>query len=346
MKRGPTEADPGPALAVPAAVALSPVGLKGAPTLHPSAPQVGLETYKSLCIRSRPVEAHAFVPEWEPRISGGTEIRHVSGRAAKKLHNINNTTTTARQSWQLPERLYQCRKENWPEPCGDAGFDNYRSRPLPELSDLRFSQVRLLAHDAHTQVPLASFPDGSEVPTLVTDGLLFKTNATTPPFARNVEAVLGTLGSFRWASTLQATVDDYVEAQFGTGPFVAIHWRRGYSDNVFHVRSAEEVADQLLTGRRKLQEETGDAPTANFYIASNQLDDADLQRVSARLNISDVRLHSLLLEPSQTASMGVEELSRVEQGICSQAAIFIGTPMSTWSANVDAFRGLYSLRMT
>ena len=62
MKRGPTEADPGPALAVPAAVALSPVGLKGAPTLHPSAPQVGLETYKSLCIRSRPVEAHAFVP--------------------------------------------------------------------------------------------------------------------------------------------------------------------------------------------------------------------------------------------------------------------------------------------
>ena len=134
------------------------------------------------------------------------------------------------------------------------------------------------------------------------------------------------------------------DAQLGQEPFVAIHWRRGFSDNVFTVRSADEVADQLLHAGRRLQERRGDKAMASFYIASNQLDEADLKRVSARLNVSDLRLHSLLLEPSRTVHMSIEELSRVEQGICAQAAIFIGTPSSTWSSNVDAFRGLYSLQ--
>merc|ERR1711865_510989 len=85
------------------------------------------------------------------------------------------------------------------------------------------------------------FPDGAEVPTLITDGLLFKTDATIPPFARSIDAVLGTLGSFRWAAPLQTAMDSYVDTSFGPDPFVAIHWRRGYSDNVFTVRTAEEV---------------------------------------------------------------------------------------------------------
>ena len=142
-------------------------------------------------------------------------------------------------------RLYQCRKETWPEPCGASGFDNYRVAPLPELSDLQFTQVRLLAHDSVARVPLSSFPDGAEVPTLITDGLLFKTDATSPPFARSIDAVLGTLGSFRWAAPLQTAMDRYVDTSFGPDPFVAIHWRRGYSDNVFTVRTAEEVATEL-----------------------------------------------------------------------------------------------------
>ena len=320
---------------------------------------VSLETFKTLCVRSRSVEAHAFVPEWEPRIRGGTEMRQTSqGRVASTLHNPNNTTTVIAaaepERWQIPERLYQCRKETWPEPCGASGFDNYRVAPLPELSDLQFTQVRLLAHDSVARVPLSSFPDGAEVPTLITDGLLFKTDATIPPFARSIDAVLGTLGSFRWAAPLQTAMDRYVDTSFGPDPFVAIHWRRGYSDNVFTVRTAEEVATELLNARRTLQEQRGDGVPANFYIASNQLDEADLQRVAGLMNISGMNLHSLLPELARSPGLqrlvglqgrgkGLDELSRVEQGVCAQAAIFIGTPMSTWSANVNAFRGLYSL---
>ena len=320
---------------------------------------ISLETFQTLCIRSRSVEAHAFVPEWEPRIRGGTEMRQTSkGRVASTLHNPNNTTTVIAaaepERWQLPERLYQCRKETWPEPCGASGFDNYRVAPLPELSDLQFTQVRLLAHDSEARVPLASFPDGAEVPTLITDGLLFKTDATIPPFARSIDAVLGTLGSFRWAAPLQTAMDSYVDTSFGPDPFVAIHWRRGYSDNVFTVRTAEEVATELLNARQTLQEQHGDGVPANFYIASNQLDEADLQHVARLMNISGMNLHSLLPELARSPSLqrlvglqgrgkGLDELSRVEQGICAQAAVFVGTPMSTWSANVNAFRGLYSL---
>ena len=279
---------------------------------------------------------------------------------AKTLHNLNNTTTfiaaAEPERWQLPERLYQCRKETWPEPCGASGFDNYHMAPLPELSDLQFAQVRLLAHDSEARVPLASFPDGAEVPTLITDGLLFKTDATTPPFARSIDSVLGTLGSFKWAAPLQAAMDSYVDASFGPDPFVAIHWRRGYSDNVFTVRTAEEVATELLNARRTLQKQRGDGVPANFYIASNQLDEEDLQRVAGLLNVSDIKLHSLLPELARSTSLqrlvglqergsatGLDELSRVEKGVCAQAAVFVGTPMSTWSANVNAFRGLYSM---
>tara|TARA_B100000767_G_scaffold254396_1_gene259767 strand:- start:139 stop:603 length:465 start_codon:yes stop_codon:yes gene_type:complete len=149
-------------------------------------------------------------------------------------------------------------------------------------------------------------------------------------------------------------MDSYVDTSFGPDPFVAIHWRRGYSDNVFTVRTAEEVATELLSARRTLQEQRGDGVPANFYIASNQLDEADLQRVAGLMNISGMNLHSLLPELARSPSLqrlvglqgggkGLDELSRVEQGVCAQAAVFIGTPMSTWSANVNAFRGLYSI---
>ena len=66
---------------------------------------------------------------------------------------------------------------------------------------------------------------------------------------------------------------------------------------------------------------------------------AYLQRVAGLMNISGMNLHSLLPELARSPSLqrlvglqgggkGLDELSRVEQGVCAQAAVFIGTPMS------------------
>ena len=77
----------------------------------------------------------------------------------------------------------------------------------------------------------------------------------------------------------------------------------------------------------------------NVYIASNQINETDTVRVAELMNVSGLKLHSLLLEPSLTEHMELDEISRFEQGICTRASAFVDTPKSTWSANVDAFRG-------
>jgi len=303
-------------------------------SLLPLVECIDLQTFKSICVRSRPAEAHAFVPEWEPRIQRGSVAVSWQGSGRR---------------WQVPERLYQCDPKNWPAPCDIDGFkteQNYRADPLPELRGLDFSEVQLFAHDASTKVPLASFPAGTDVPTLITDGLLFKTNATLPPLARNVEAIFATLGSLRWSKPLRAAVKHYIETHFGREPFVAIHWRRGYLGKVLpEARSVEQVADALADAMSSMRRTRGHDTKVNIYIASNQLNEADVARVSELLNASSTaKLHSLLLEPALTAGLGIDELSRIEQGICGEADAFIDTPKSTWSAVVDAFRGKYGQR--
>ena len=293
---------------------------------------IDLQTFRSICLRSQPVQAHAFVPEWEPRIQRGSEA--VSWQGGRR--------------WQIPERLYQCDPKNWPAPCGTDGFrveQNYRADPLPELRGLDFSEVQLFAHDASTKVPLASFPTGTDVPTLIADGLLFKTNATVPPLARNTEVILATLGNLRWSKPLRAAIKHYTETHFEREPFVAIHWRRGYLGKVLpEARSVEQVAEALTDAISSMRRKRGPDANVNIYIASNQLNEADVAHVSELLNASSAKLHSLLLEPVLAAGLGVDELSRIEQGICAKADVFVDTPKSTWSAMVDAFRGKYSLK--
>jgi len=81
-------------MALSARFALRPIGeIIQLQTILPLVDCVGLEQFKSLCLRSRPVEAHAFVPAWEPNIRDGTQTRLVKGRVTRKQRNKNNTTT-------------------------------------------------------------------------------------------------------------------------------------------------------------------------------------------------------------------------------------------------------------
>ena len=136
----------------------------------------------------------------------------------------------------------------------------------------------------------------------------------------------------RWSTPVENAVGQYVKAHFGQQPFAAVHWRRGYLGQLIENRSIEQLSASLSNTTDALRSMLPPGSSElNVYLASNQLDEADRARVLELANVDGLKLHSLMLEPSLNAGMGVEELSRIEQGICTRASVFDGTSTSQQS---------------
>lgn len=257
-------------------------------------------------------EAHALVSHWEPQPAGGKLERSID------------------RGWVVPEHIYKCPQEG-PD-CGVSGFDtvetggsNDRGNPLYDLQ-MTFSDVKLIVHAADDLIQLGSFPSGRETPMLVSDNLFYAYNNTYPSYMPDGEpGLIRGLSNFRWTAEVSVLADAFVQQQFGGEMYDAMHWRRGYTDGSISIRSLDEVAQKIRD----------QSDQHNIFLATNKLTADDVSQLQA---LTGRRIVSMALS-GEAQSLDPNQVSHVEQLICTRSKRFIATPGSTWSYNVMAFRG-------
>lgn len=276
---------------------------------------ISLEAFNQLCPSGLgKAEAHVFVPAWENPIPGGTLEKQVT-------------------DWQVVEHLYKCPQEGWPNPCGDAGWENDRSNPLLWVWP-KFPNATLIAHDSNYVWDLATVPSGTDTPVIITDNLFFSYEHVTPTYLNGEPELMSSLHHFRWAQDIADRANSYYMSTFGGNNYIALHWRRGYTDGTVQIRTVDEAVQILRDVTNVNLNADGTKP--DLYVASNIFTWDDAGMLEAMLGTGQ-KVHSLILDSPWDDDMNF--LSHVEMSICSSARAFIRAEGSTWSYNVMSLRG-------
>lgn len=267
-------------------------------SLGGTVPYIDWGDFVNACPSPGETMLHTFMESWDPPFSSARDERSAS-------------------PWQLPQVAF-----------GDAGWDDPRNRPQPELGGVTFSSARLIAH-AHDRLSLSELPSSEAMPVAVVENLFFKSGTGTDPPYDQAEA-FEVMSRFRFSAEVIHQAQVYTDG-VGYGAYVAVHWRRGYTADM-PLRSIDEIVSLVSEARESL----GD-PDTTVYVASNALSGDEVALLSQRFGGAAV--HSLVVDSGEGGGLDQNTLSRVEQQICVNAKAFIPTPGSTWSMVVQAMRG-------
>lgn len=295
---------------------------------------VTMATFMQLCpnqdqYENSFAEAHVFIPDWEPELAG------IGG---------SHTYMTYNASFYLPQHMYECCQDKCcgpysvPNTCSDCGQHGWKNRWDSQLAAPgivpSFRETWQVAHGHSQTWELDKVPSGTDIPTIVVDGLYYKFNATNPRYAEGSAEVFETISHFKWNASIASRAKTEVSTRFLGRPYVALHWRRGFTGGAFEVRTIDEVIGLLKNKTDEIMG-LGRAPPA-IYLASNILSKAEVKQIMGQLQEGQ-EVSSLVLD--SPSDLDLNALSRVEMAICMGAEEFIPAPGSTWSMNVQALRG-------
>lgn len=291
---------------------------------------ITLDEFKQLCPNqpaypNMVAQAHVFVPDWEPDVW------------EKGYYLAYNA------SYYLPQHMYECCDHRCCGPysvpnvcsdCGQRGWNNRWNGAVAKHLPM-FREVWQIAHGHNHVLELSSLPSGQQVPVLIFDGLYYKFNATNPRYAQGSDAVFEAIRHFQWNASISGRAEAFTRQKYDGKPYIALHWRRGFSGGAITIRSMSEVIGLLRSASEENRNNvTGELP--QIYIASNQLTWKDMATIHSKLPGKQM-IASLVLDDPQ--DLDLNALSRVEMAICQKARYFIPAPGSTWSMNVNALRG-------
>lgn len=275
---------------------------------------IDLATFRNVCHSKITVEAHAFIHDWdEPNRLPPT-----------------GSTEESRTNYSIQEKIF-------PD-------DNPQAHPIPELADVVFPEARIIVHDPTVQIHLKKdLPRVYQGKLLVVDSLFYSGNLFTPSYAPRLGYdYFDIVGKFEFSLQVKRVMRQFRIATFGSLDvhYLAVHWRRG-----FHVakagddnrESADVSYDLQQVADLAVERSQSVCPGCPIYIASNNISQSDVDTISQMMGTGQ-QVVSIMLNPPE---IELNTLSRAEMLICVEAHTFIPSVTSTWSANVQAMRGLH-----